>query len=445
MNLKKKFQLNQSLILSPEIKIITGYNYSIIYDFNKKKAYKVSKFAGNFIEEVFGNKESFDQEFFFQKWINKEKSNLSDKTFEELSNFIKKLKKIGVLITFEEYERKKSLTSEFQFENCISQIPVFCVLEITSQCNFFCPHCYLGLKDDIKILDFNLISKLLKQIQEIGTKEIHLTGGEPFLRKDLKDIIILANNLGLEISISTNGSLISEDLIEIVEKYVKKIHITLYSLNKATYSKFSSDPFVLDKIISTINKFHSEKPEILLVNFVMTPYNYQEINNFFQFTKEKGLDYTFGKTMPVGLALNEDLMPSASWYNSFCEENFLKNTKIESLKREKPSFKTHVCYLNQITILSNGGVTTCPLLREEDFIFGNVYNQTLKEIWFKKAIPFFESLKVDNLEICKDCEFKYLCGGECPAIWPVLKPLKEAKNPPCQSYFLTRKIAFKEV
>ena len=387
--------------------MVTGYNSSVIYDFNKRKAYQISELVGKSLEEG---------------------------TFDKLpTRFLEKLKETGILTS--------KCEGEEAFTNITSHVPDppdLCIIELTSRCNFRCPHCYLGTKSSVRELDSSVVRDLLVQIHEIGFKKIHLTGGEICLRRDLIEIIQLAREQGLEIEMATNGSLISESLINAIKKYVSKVQITLYALSKERYSKFSGDPDALNKVVSAIDRLKKSCPGKLLVTFTLTPYNCDELSIFRQFAEERKLETTIGLTMPIGLALEDEALRSESFVS-------FVGLFIEELEKDNECklifpFRTRVCKLNQITILSDGNLTICPLTRW--LLFGNIPRHNLKELWYNKVKPFFLSLCVDEMEICKDCEYKYLCGGECPALWPVLEPIKRLRDPPCQAFFSTRRFSF---
>jgi len=438
-NMKEWSQLND-WTLKPQVKLIVGYTNSVIYDFEKKKAYQISKFAGIFLEKVFKNEKVHDKKVVFKKWMKEERSKLSSQVLDELFKFLNHFKEIGILIPVREMGKEKAKISKFKIGSPISNIPTFSILECTSRCNFQCPHCYLGNKHSVQELDFGVICDILTQLQKMKTQSVLLTGGEICLRKDLGEIITFAHRLGLKIEISTNGSLLSKELIEIVNKYVNKIQITFYGLSKETYSRFSSNPNTFDKVISAIEEVQKRNPAILLLTFTLTPYNYQDLTAFLQFSEKRKLRHKIGRTLPLGLALTDkDLLPTSE-YGSFIGE-FEK----QCLKEIDSPFQNRFCPSDRITILSNGKVTICPLLKDSKFIFGDAYHYSLEEIWHKKMRSFFNSLLVDKLEICRDCELKYLCGGGCPALWHILEPLKKAKTPPCKSSFLTTRYIFEGI
>ncbi|MCD6402464.1 radical SAM protein [bacterium] len=425
-NSRKNFQ---EWVLAPWCKIVSGFNSAIIYDFKNRQAFRITKVAASFLLKKVTINAEVDK-----KGMALHRQNQITKEF---SKFFDKFRKLGIIYTPDEIE-DESKRFEFEIALPIPKIPLLGIIECHSYCNFQCPHCYIGKKVPGEVLEFDTVCQVLKELQKMGAETVLLTGGEICLRKDLEKIIVFAHRLGLKVEISTNGSLISKRLMKIIDQHVEKVQITLYGLSEKTYSKFSKDPRDFKKVISTIEELQTQNPEKLLVTFTLTPYNYEDIRAFTMFAEERKIEYKIGRTLPIGLALEDKILSEESGYCIFTEK-FEK----ECYKNTMSTFRDRVCPLDRITVLSNGKVTICPLLRSSKFFFGDVYHENLEEIWYKKMRPFFPSFSVDNREICKDCEFKYLCGGGCPAIWHILEPIKQLKNPPCKSLFLTRRYIFR--
>ena len=87
------------------------------------------------------------------------------------------------------------------------------LFEVTNACNLHCKHCYkmpLGGND----LTLGQIKYILEKISDFGIKRLLLTGGEPFLRNDLFEIIDYAVECNIEdIEINTNGTLLDDATI----------------------------------------------------------------------------------------------------------------------------------------------------------------------------------------------------------------------------------------
>ena len=88
-------------------------------------------------------------------------------------------------------------------------------LSVTGKCNLHCGHCYL--LDSKRSIDPSLdqIDKLLKEASIYGIEEVKLTGGEPFVREDLFEILNILHKYDLHLNaICTNGTLINDDHIK---------------------------------------------------------------------------------------------------------------------------------------------------------------------------------------------------------------------------------------
>lgn len=92
------------------------------------------------------------------------------------------------------------------------------VWDITSNCNLRCRHCYNGdLYFKNKIIDLTLEEKLdmIRKVAKSGFKYLSLLGGEPLISEGLDEILKEAKNCGLKVFITTNGTLMNDDVIDL--------------------------------------------------------------------------------------------------------------------------------------------------------------------------------------------------------------------------------------
>lgn len=86
-------------------------------------------------------------------------------------------------------------------------------IEITTQCNFHCPHCFTSSTSrKKKELSTEQAKRLISDAASLGIKNLALSGGEPLLREDLIEIVSFAKECGLSTLLVTNGSITDEDL-----------------------------------------------------------------------------------------------------------------------------------------------------------------------------------------------------------------------------------------
>ena len=87
-------------------------------------------------------------------------------------------------------------------------------LEITSECNYKCLHCFNSCENGGKNTDYNVIEDIIKKSSEKKIEQIIISGGEPFLSDDLEKIIGLCIDYKFKTRIITNGSIINEEILK---------------------------------------------------------------------------------------------------------------------------------------------------------------------------------------------------------------------------------------
>lgn len=141
------------------------------------------------------------------------------------------------------------------------QLPVV-MFEVTNKCNLTCEYCYvLSRKNRHFMLSLQEIKLILKTLKEnFNCKLVVFTGGEPFLRKDLEEIVKYTLSIGLLCSLATNGSLIKEDHLKFLKNSFQEIKITYDGsstcsaiLNSLKLLRKNKIPFTLHTTISNNN------------------------------------------------------------------------------------------------------------------------------------------------------------------------------------------------
>jgi MoaA/NifB/PqqE/SkfB family radical SAM enzyme len=133
--------------------------------------------------------------------------------------------------------------------------------ELTNRCNMMCKMCYIrtdGVDYTVSKKDAELTAKewvnLGCEFKKLGMNKLLLTGGEPFLRTDFRQIYEGLKKEGIEVSINTNGTLINRDNVEWLKKMPpEKVHVTLYGKDNETYSVLCNNPGGFDAAIKGID------------------------------------------------------------------------------------------------------------------------------------------------------------------------------------------------
>jgi radical S-adenosyl methionine domain-containing protein 2 len=99
---------------------------------------------------------------------------------------------------------------------------------LISACNYRCRFCFARNLGETPV-SFDTGAEILQKLVDIGMEKINFAGGEPLLHPRLPDYCAIAKDLGMTISITTNGSLLNEDLIRRMSNVVDWIALSIDS------------------------------------------------------------------------------------------------------------------------------------------------------------------------------------------------------------------------
>lgn len=134
-------------------------------------------------------------------------------------------------------------------------------ISVTDRCNFRCGYCmpkelfgsdYSFLPRE-ELLSFEEISRLASIFHSLGVRKIRLTGGEPLLRRKVENLVAnLAEIKGLELSMTTNGSLLADKAQRLAAAGLQRVSVSLDSLDDATFMEMNDVEFPVEKILEGI-------------------------------------------------------------------------------------------------------------------------------------------------------------------------------------------------
>jgi sulfatase maturation enzyme AslB (radical SAM superfamily) len=160
-------------------------------------------------------------------------------------------------------------------------------LSITDNCNLKCIHCYNTVNYSKKILASKdeRIFKILDRLKYVKIADLVITGGEPFLRKDLFTILDKASEIAENISVTTNGLLINSKKINLLQNYANiQISVSLDGLNKQTH-EFLRGKNTYNKTINVIKRLKKNNIRTHIISTI-NRLNYKELINFDSFIKD---------------------------------------------------------------------------------------------------------------------------------------------------------------
>ena len=169
-------------------------------------------------------------------------------------------------------------------------LPIGGNFELTARCNFNCPMCYVHLSQaDVDARGRELTAEqwisIARQARDQGLIFALLTGGEPFVRKDFFEIYGAMKAMGLLVSINSNGSMLSGDILQrLLEDPPFRINISLYGGCEETYRNMCGQN-AFERVITAIRALKAAGVDVRL-NLSITPYNRKDLDRIFELAME---------------------------------------------------------------------------------------------------------------------------------------------------------------
>lgn len=152
-------------------------------------------------------------------------------------------------------------------------------ISITDRCNFRCVYCMpkeVFGRDFVflpasQLLSFEEITRLAGAFVALGVTKIRITGGEPLVRRDVEKLVaMLAPLPGLrDITLTTNGALLAKKATALREAGLKRVTVSLDSLDDATFKVMNDVDFPVSRVLDGIEAARAAGMEPVKVNMVV--------------------------------------------------------------------------------------------------------------------------------------------------------------------------------
>ncbi|MEA3551561.1 GTP 3',8-cyclase MoaA [Pseudarthrobacter sp. C1] len=179
-------------------------------------------------------------------------------------------------------------------------------LSLTDKCNLRCTYCMPaeGLEWLAKqaVMSAEEIVRIVRiGVDQLGVRELRLTGGEPLVRHDLVDIIasLRRNHPGLPISMTTNGVGLAKKAAALKAAGLTRINVSLDSLHEETFTQLTRRPF-LDQVLAGVDAAWAAGLGPVKLNAVlMRGINDAEAPSLLAWALERGYELRFIEQMPL--------------------------------------------------------------------------------------------------------------------------------------------------
>lgn len=182
----------------------------------------------------------------------------------------------------------------FYQKAAMNRTPISGTFELTPRCNMNCRMCYIRMTEsELKARGREFTAEewiaMGRTCAEKGMLFLLLTGGEPFLRKDFRQIYAGLKDLGLLITINTNATLIDEETVRwLAQDPPTKVNVTLYGASNDTYRRLCGHPNGFDAATRAVDMM-KEAGIFVNINTSFTRYNIADMEALAAFGKSRDI------------------------------------------------------------------------------------------------------------------------------------------------------------
>ena len=285
------------------------------------------------------------------------------------------------------YIRYRRLWERSNLGVMVHDFPLHLDIEISSGCNLRCRSCIRSLPKKLKTFkDHNdesispdTFHKIISEGIELGLCAITLNGNnEPLLKNDISEYINTAASAGiLDVMLHTNANLLKPEMAnQLMGSGLTAIYFSIDAFSPETYSKVRPGGDYR-RVIENIHYFLGQKEKlgeelpITRVSFVETRFNTHELRSFVEYWEDK-----------------VDFVVSQNFVTPYIDmPMYLETERAFRIPRKVlPSPKPCPYPFQRLLIRNNGDVTYCCSWYTYGIILGNIYNQSIQEIWMGKSM-----------------------------------------------------------
>lgn len=295
-------------------------------------------------------------------------------------------------------------------------------IELTSKCNERCVHCYIPHENKVMDIDPALFYDVLDQCQEMGLLDLTLSGGEPLLHKRFCEFLHSAKDYDFSINILSNLTLLNDDIVaEMKENRLSSVQVSLYSMNPEIHDSVTKLPGSFYKTRDAILRLiDNDIPlQISCPTMKQNKNCYVDVLNWAHGHKCRAItDYIMmarydhtTDNLDNRLSLEDvgDIITAIIDNDPDYQQEILREDFLQEEQRDRSEDRVCGVCISSICMIANGNVYPCS--GWQDYICGNLYETTLRDIWENSPkVKYLRGLRKKDFPKCRGCADSGFCA-----------------------------------
>lgn len=290
-------------------------------------------------------------------------------------------------------------------------------IHLTSSCNLTCTHCYATSDDHGIDLDVSVFKKIIEEDIVSKFNKVVVLGGEPLILSNKNSFFKICKqykDFGGTIVLRTNltGAIETSELLEIADSF-SQVVVSIDGNEKfhdnrrgeGTYKSVVHNLEMYRKISQEL----SSSAELSIACTMREKEIEGEVGQSVRELGEKlgNIRVRFNPLLPLGRAKDwDEPLVSEELFKKRGDENLLNNN----------FYPVNSCGIGQnLYIKANGDVFPCYACDTPNMRYGSIYKNSISSIAKSSLFKYVQACTVNSISKCKDCPYRYLCGGACLA------------------------------
>jgi radical SAM protein with 4Fe4S-binding SPASM domain len=307
----------------------------------------------------------------------------------------------------------RSIAREVNAEASRREVPLSTVIELTYRCNLQCRYCYQRSQDAAEELMNAQWVGILDQLAAMGCLYLTFTGGEPFCREDLLEIVEQAVDRGFAVSVITNGTLVTSAAARrLGELGVTDVGVSLLAARRELHDDLTGVEGSFDRARMAVRELLTAGIRVAIKHTVTGA-------NFGQYRELAAMAEREGALLECDSMVVPDKPGTMSPYalNDHAHALFLRDMGADSIGRYlggETDFSNLHCDAGRSLcgISPSGEVYPCIQLPVS---FGNLRDRPLARLWTGPEACAFRAEELGEAVTCRQCEWRCHCT-RCPGM-----------------------------